>query len=51
MEVAAVQRSIAGIFFGLVDGISGVVAWRKDSNDVDETEELKPVIPVILAKL
>jgi hypothetical protein len=35
MEVVAVERSIAGVFSGLVDGIAGVGAQRKDSNDAE----------------
>jgi hypothetical protein len=51
MEVVAVERSIVGMFAGLVDGIVGAVAQRKDSTDADENQEMQPVTPFMLAKL
>jgi len=48
-EVASIKRGIAGLFAGLYDGITTVVATRNSNNEADETG-FPPVAPHSLVK-
>lgn len=50
-EVGVLERSIAGLFAGLVDGVSGVLAQRDLNNEADDNAESLPVLPHLLVNI
>jgi hypothetical protein len=50
-EVDNMERSIAGLFAGLIDGISRIFADRNENNEADNNAESLPVLPHLLVKI
>jgi hypothetical protein len=50
-EVVSMERSVAGLFAGLTDGLFGIFAQRNEKNEADNGTAALPVLPHLLVNI